>query len=181
MSFYTSEQILNQALDSATGTLKTSGPSGAASATAANQTTTNDRLGTPGTGEPAHAGGSTGLIGWARDILASQDTAVYYVDTTTPLAANATFTGSDRAMAAGNSRFTADFYADRVSASVGARIENIVDSGVAYLPVAGDGVDPGIALQLTVIRTTGSYRVFYANGATAQTSLFRISSSQTPN
>lgn len=27
-------------------------------------------LGTPGTGEPAHAGGSTGLIGWARDILA---------------------------------------------------------------------------------------------------------------
>ena len=71
MPFYTSEQILNQALDEATGTLKTSGPSGAAAATAANQTTTNDRLGTPGTGEPAHAGGSTGLIGWARDILAN--------------------------------------------------------------------------------------------------------------
>ena len=70
MPFYTSEQILNQALDEATGTLKTSGGSGAASATAANQTTTNDRLGTPGTGEPAHAGGSTGVIGWLRDILA---------------------------------------------------------------------------------------------------------------
>ena len=70
MPFYTSEQILNQAFDQGTGTLKTSGPSGAAAATAANQTTTNDRLGTPGTGEPAHAGGSTGLIGWARDILA---------------------------------------------------------------------------------------------------------------
>lgn len=337
MPFYTSEQILNQALDEATGTLKTSGGSGAASATAANQTTTNDRLGTPGTGEPAHAGGSTGLIGWARDILAkiaafgtsaapSADvlsvqypntyvgkatisamnqaltvdtlgasqiafnlpqgsqgavifeginsnattpawaalrclsegtfgpvysspgsvyisaggtfradcagltqiraraatylssyeilahriyspglipavtepsnvssnsiytilgTGAYYTDTTTPLAANATFTGSSRTMSIGNHRFNASFYTNTNSVAGGCIVESSVDGGSVWLPepqsaaaIVNGSVIP--VATISVIRTAPQYRVKLIQSATPAGTT-RVTSSQTPN
>ena len=363
MPFYTSEQILNQAFDQGTGTLKTSGPSGAAAATAANQTTTNDRLGTPGTGEPAHAGGSTGLIGWARDILAkiaafgtsaapsadvlsmqegqlvtssvlstsgathvalcsgmsevvfriydnaggpsvipssttvaaegwhsahgseatstnwvpirtvqdsaisylvqwgestqgqinpntwhpnqyiascvgfekvrirltgtpaspykvisavhpssnrvsrlvtaklvcdanttstsqaqplytytTNNTAVYYNDSVTPLAASATFTGSTRTMATGNNFFNAVFFSDANGAALGAQIQNAPDGTNWRGASPADALQGYIALVHRAVRTstTPSYRVIYANGGTAQT-FFSLTSSQTPN
>ena len=178
MPFYTSEQILNQALDEATGTLKTSGGSGAASATAANQTTTNDRLGTPGTGEPAHAGGSTGLIGWARDILAANGaTGAYYVDTVTPLAANTIFTGSVRTMLPGNNRFTANFYSDTGSASLACYIFSSQD-GVSYL-LNDFGVTANPVVTVSIPRTANYYQISMIQSATPAT-VTRILSSQTP-
>ena len=180
MPFYTSEQILNQALDEATGTLKTSGPSGAAAATAANQTPTNDRLGTPGTGEPAHAGGSTGLIGWLRDILASQDTAVYYTDTTTPLAANASFIGSTRAMLAGNNKFNSLAVSDLGSTTNGFFTQGSTDVGTTWVNHKLLTVPASDPTPSEVQRTVNSYRIGFQNGGSAQ-AFFSLTSSQTPN
>lgn len=325
MPFYTSEQILNQAFDSESGTMKTS----------------NDQLGTPGTGEPAHAGGSTGLIGWARDILAKiaafgtsgvpsdnvisvqgppnqyadfvftainqslvlnceglgaavfysrvgasatfqvqldfgggnwfpcecmvhaagsgtagpsyaafylptgqwatvstrgakqvrittitysttgaisgivslyplvtttevsnfnavailptvntvgtvttpSACSVYYTDTTTPLGAGATFTGSSRTMAAGNNKFVAYTVADQVSFTDGFRIQSSVDN-TNWFPIEKAtstvlfGTGSCIA-KLVADRDTSFYRVSLTNGPYGQ-SILRITSSQTP-
>lgn len=175
------------AYDPPTGSIKVTGTmtDSGGGATAANQETTNDRLGTPGTSEPAHAGGSTGVIGWLRDILAKisvQDNpAQYYTDTTTPLAANATFTGSTRTMAVGNNQFTAEVLSDVLTGNTATRLQASTDSGSTW---GNTGPTPGnpagnIPFVMEVNRRAGHYRVIHQNGATPQGSL-RIISSQLP-
>lgn len=144
-------------------------------------TSVDDKLGTPGTGEPAHAGGSTGLIGWLRDILASQSTAVYYTDTTTPLAAGATFTGSSRTMNVGNNYFNATFYSQEIGNALGTFLQNSLDGTTEWAQATPVNQLQGYtALTHRAVRTAPFYRVTHTNGEGAQT-LFRITSSQTPN
>lgn len=328
------------AYDPPTGSIKVTVTDSVGGATAANQTTTNDRLGTPGTGEPAHAGGSTGLIGWARDILANgasilakiaafgatgapsanalsvqgppnqygtitftavnqaltlncegmasanfycrsegnlgiqiqldygdgtwhaseflfrsadinglsmqyymvmpalnawygcstkgakrvriiavvwtsggvfdgvvsaspiysaveiarnttlsnvttintpSNCSVYYTDTTAPLAANATFTGSTRTMAVGNNKFTAEVLSDVLTGNTATRLQASTDSGSTW---GNTGPAPGnpagnIPFVMEANRRAEHYRVIHQNGATPQSSL-RIISSQIP-
>jgi len=138
-------------------------------------------LGTPGTGEPAHAGGSTGVIGWLRDILASNATAAYYTDTTTPLAAGAYFVGSTRTMAIGNHFFSLQVQAQgSSSAANGCRIQKSSD-GATWFHCIDDSLIDGKPVASVARRTTGFYRVFYINGGSSPQVTFSITSSQTPN
>ena len=112
-------------------------------------------------------------------VVASLNTGVYYTDTTTPLAANATFTGSTRTMAVGNNRFTANMTADVSSAANGFRIRRSTDNTNWYYGAeAWDSAN--LAAQLTTIRTAPFYQLYIANGPSPQT-VFVITSSQTPN
>ncbi|MCH7629780.1 MULTISPECIES: hypothetical protein [Novosphingobium] len=104
-----------------------------------------------------------------------------YTDSTTNLAAAATFTGTGRAT--GNTQygfFNACAYSDQAGTLF---VEQSLDTGTTYQPVASQAVSAGSSANLSVrlcgaLGTGVLYRVRYLNGATAQAT-FRLSSSFT--
>jgi hypothetical protein len=106
---------------------------------------------------------------------------VGYTDSSTPLAANATFTGTGRVTTAqAYSRFCATAFADQAGTLF---IDLSVDSGTTYRQIASVAVAAGAAQQLTTFVTGAAgaatlYRVRYTNGATLQ-GAFQLSSSFT--
>ncbi len=111
--------------------------------------------------------------------FAGAATATNYSDTTTVLAAGATFNGTLRTMmAAGSSSgaFYADFFSNQASATNGAKIQKSIDAGVTWIDAAVGTLTAGVPLSLRVPITAASYRVSYTNGATLQTAPFSITS-----
>ena len=101
-----------------------------------------------------------------------------FTDSTTALAAGATFTGTGRANnAAQYEFFAATAFADQAGTLF---IDQSLDTGATYQPVLSQAVAAGGAANL-VVRVCGAigsatlYRVRYVNGATLQTT-FRLSS-----
>ncbi|MCX7283624.1 MAG: hypothetical protein NTX28_06190 [Novosphingobium sp.] len=122
------------------------------------------------------AGGSSSI--GSVVVTGTVNTNLGFNDSTTALASAATFTGTGRASAnAQYSYFAAVSFADAAGTLF---IDQSLDNGVTYQPVATAAAAANVAQQLTV-RTTGIfasttlYRVRYLNSATAQT-LFRLSS-----
>lgn len=104
---------------------------------------------------------------------------VYYTDTDTPLAANATFTGSTRTMQPGNNKFTANFYTETSPSSESSCIlQSSHDLGWGYA-VAAPTVMASPVNTISVERTAPYYRIYIAQSATAA-AYTRILSSQTP-
>lgn len=121
------------------------------------------------------------VVGTVSQIITPSSCSIYYTDTTTPLAANATFTGSSRTMAVGNNAFNAIFSSDANGAALGAQIQNSPDAGTNWRGASpANALTGDVALVHRAPRTLPTYRVIYANGGTAQT-YFCITSSQTPN
>lgn len=108
------------------------------------------------------------------------NTSTGYTDSSTALAAGATFTGTGRGSAAlvQYAYFAASVYADQAGTLY---LEQSVDTGTTYCPVASLAVAANVGAQLAA-RMTGVftaatlYRVRYVNGASAQAT-FRLSSS----
>lgn len=103
---------------------------------------------------------------------------VGYTDSVAALAASATFTGTGRANNLSQyGQFTATAFADVTGTLF---IDQSLDTGSTYQPIASAVVAPGGAQQI-VVSLTGSYassnlyRVRYVNGAAAQ-GTFRLSS-----
>lgn len=126
----------------------------------------------------ASALGSVSVTGTAT-VSGTVNTGTGYTDSTTALAASATYTGTGRA--ASNTQycyFNAVAYADQAGTLY---VDQSLDTGATYQPVASQAVTATVAGQLAV-RLTGAltsatlYRVRFVNGATAQAT-FRISSS----
>jgi len=105
--------------------------------------------------------------------------AQYYTDTTTPLGANATFTGSTRTMAVGNNKFTANFYTETIPSSQSScTVQSSHDLGWGYA-LAAPTVQASPVSTISVERTAPYYRIHIVQSATAAT-YTRILSSQTP-
>ena len=108
------------------------------------------------------------------------NTSTGYTDSSTALAAGATFTGTGRGSAGlvQYAYFGASVYADQAGTLY---LEQSLDTGATYFPVASMAVAANVGGQL-VARMTGAftaatqYRVRYVNGAAAQAT-FRLSSS----
>lgn len=122
------------------------------------------------------AGGSA-TIG-SVTVSGTVNTGLGFTDSTVALAASATFTGSGRANGSNHhALFIATAYADVTGTLF---VDQSLDSGVTYHPIASAAVTAGGAQQL-VVSITGNYtsstqyRVRYVNGAAAQT-VFRLSS-----
>jgi len=127
------------------------------------------------------AGGASALgsvsISGTPNVLSNVGTG--YTDSTTSLAASATFTGTGRALntASQYAWFHAIAYADQAGTLF---IEQSLDTGATYQPVLTQAVTAGSAVQVTS-RLSGTfssatlYRVRYVNGGAAQT-IFRLSS-----
>lgn len=122
------------------------------------------------------AGGSATIGGVT--VSGTVNTGLGFTDSTTALAASATFTGSGRANGSNHhAHFIATAYADVAGTLF---IDQSLDSGGTYHPIASAAVTPGGAQQL-VVNITGNYtsatqyRVRYVNGAAVQT-VFRLSS-----
>lgn len=122
------------------------------------------------------AGGSSSIGSVA--VTGTVNTNLGYSDSTSALAANAVFTGSGRANSGAQfSFFTASVFADAAGTMF---IDQSIDNGATYQPLATVGASANVAQQLTV-RLTGAYttatlyRVRYVNGPAAQT-VFRLSS-----
>ena len=101
-----------------------------------------------------------------------------FTDSTTALAASASFTGTGRANSAAQLEFfSATAFSDQAGTLF---IEQSLDTGATYQPILSQAVAAGGAANLTV-RMCGAvgaatlYRVRYVNGATLQT-VFRLSS-----
>ncbi len=106
-----------------------------------------------------------------------------FTDSTTALAAGATFTGTGRANSAAQYEFfAATAFADQAGTLF---IEQSLDTGATYQPILSQAVIAGGAANL-VVRVSGAigsaslYRVRYVNGATLQT-VFRLSSGYSAN
>lgn len=113
----------------------------------------------------------------ATPLFTVDSNAVYYTDTTTPLAANATFTGSTRAMLEGNNFFNAYFRSDTSGASFQIEVStNNVNWRLGLPLVSSTANSPS---NQSMRRTTSFYRVVCVAGAAAQ-SVLNIHSSQTP-
>jgi hypothetical protein len=106
-----------------------------------------------------------------------------YVDSTTALAASATYTGTTRATSTMRSAsfFTASAYADQAGTLF---IDFSLDSGATWQAVNSVAVAAGstqtLSTRIVGFLSTASYRVRFVNGATAQT-VFRIGSAFTAN
>lgn len=107
-----------------------------------------------------------------------------YTDSSTVLAASATFTGTSRATTSLPyvSRFKARAFADQAGTLY---IEQSLDTGTTWQVVATGSVVANIVVDLNVAVTgalgaANLYRVRYVNGATVQT-LFRLSSCYSSN
>jgi hypothetical protein len=106
-----------------------------------------------------------------------------FTDSTTALAAGATFTGTGRANSAAQYEFfAATAFADQAGTLF---IEQSLDTGATYQPILSQAVVAGGAANLVVrvsgaIGTASLYRVRYVNGATLQT-VFRLSSGYSAN
>jgi len=126
----------------------------------------------------ASALGSVSVSGTAT-VAGTTNTGTGYTDSTTALAASATFTGTGRVTTTFSQYawFHAVAYADQSGTLF---IDQSLDSGTTYQPVATQAVTAATPVQLTA-RVTGAfaattlYRVRFVNGATAQTTL-RLSS-----
>ena len=124
----------------------------------------------------ASALGSVSITG-TPNVLSNVGTG--FTDSTTALAAAATFTGTGRVLTSQSqyAYFHAIAYADQAGTLY---IEQSLDTGATYQPVLSQAVTASVPVQLTS-RLAGSfasttlYRVRYVNGATAQT-VFRLSS-----
>ncbi|WP_298191313.1 hypothetical protein [Novosphingobium sp.] len=102
-----------------------------------------------------------------------------FTDSTTALAASATFTGTGRANSAAQYEFfAATAFADQAGTLF---IDQSLDTGATYQPILSQAVAAGGAANIAVrmcgaVGTATLYRVRYVNGAAAQ-SVFRLSSS----
>lgn len=122
------------------------------------------------------AGGSAAI--GTVNVTGTVNTGVGYTDSVAALAGTASFTGIGRANSLSHyGHFVATAFAD-VAGTV--FIEQSLDAGATYQPIASAAVAAGGAQQL-VVNLTGSYassnlyRVRYVNGAAAQAT-FRLSS-----
>jgi hypothetical protein len=106
-----------------------------------------------------------------------------YVDSTTALAASATYTGTTRATSTARyaSFFTASAYADQAGTLF---IDFSLDSGATWQAVNSVAVAAAstqtLSTRVVGFASTASYRVRFVNGATAQ-AVFRIGSAFTAN
>ncbi|MFY7837812.1 MAG: hypothetical protein ACOVQ0_16175 [Novosphingobium sp.] len=121
--------------------------------------------------------GTVGVSGTVS-VSGTVNTNTGYTDSSTALAALATFTGTGRAnSSAQNCFFNATAFADAGGTLL---VEQSLDTGATYQPVASIPLVAGGAAQLSV-RVTGAYaaatlyRVRFVNGALAQ-GVFRLSS-----
>ena len=119
----------------------------------------------------------TGSITGTPNVLSNVGTG--YTDSTTALAASATFTGTGRVLTSASqyAYFHAIAYADQAGTLF---VEQSLDTGATYQPVLSQAVAANSAAQV-MARLTGTfssatlYRVRYVNGAAAQAT-FRLSS-----
>lgn len=125
----------------------------------------------------ASAIGSVSVTG-TPTVSGTMNPGVGFTDSTTALAAGATFTGTGRANnTAQYEFFTATAFADQAGTLF---IDQSLDTGATYQPIASQAVAANNAGHL-VVRVNGAvsaatlYRVRYVNGATLQT-VFRLSS-----
>ena len=129
------------------------------------------------------AGGSSALgsvsVTGTATVSGTTNPGTGYTDSTTALAASATFTGTGRVTTSFSqyAYFHAVAYADQSGTLF---IDQSLDSGTSYQPVASLAMTASAPAQLTA-KVTGAfaattlYRVRYVNGASAQTT-FRLSS-----
>ncbi|MBY0255154.1 MAG: hypothetical protein K2X54_27840 [Methylobacterium organophilum] len=149
-------------------------PSGAATAT--NQATANTALGAPsdaaytGTGTPSIVAALKGI--YAAAFNPQPITASYFFEASTPLAANASFTGPTRFGAFGSSggRWSA-FQAKFVSSAAGTAYLDVSPDGATWFTAETATVTAGGAVTLRT-PTAPAMRVRFVNGATAQTSFY---------
>jgi len=128
------------------------------------------------------AGGSSALgsVSITGAISGNTNSGTGYTDSTTALAASATFTGTGRSTASQYAYFHAIAYADQSGTLF---VEQSLDSGATYQPILTQAVAAATPAQVA-LRVTGAYgaatlyRVRYVNGAAAQTT-FRLSSAFT--
>ncbi len=124
------------------------------------------------------AGGTAALGSVSLTGSFNMNTGSGYTDSTTALAASATFTG----VARNNSLSQYSFFAATAFADAAGTlyIEQSLDTGATYYPIASVAVAPNVPQQLSA-RVTGLYlssvlfRVRYVNGSAAQ-GTFRLSS-----
>lgn len=129
------------------------------------------------------AGGSSGIgsvsVTGTTTITGSVNLGNGFTDSTTALAASATFTGTGRANSAGQfAFFNATAFADQAGTLF---IDQSLDTGTSYQAIASQAVVAGSGINLSVricgaVGTATLYRVRYVNGASAQTT-FRLSTS----
>jgi len=129
------------------------------------------------------AGGSSALgsvsVTGTATVSGTTNAGTGFTDSTTALAGSATFTGTGRVTTTSSqyAYFHAVAYADQSGTLF---IDQSLDSGATYQPVASQAVTAATPGQLTA-KITGAfaattlYRVRYVNGATAQAT-FRLSS-----
>ncbi len=121
--------------------------------------------------------GSVSVTGTAT-VSGTVNAGTGFTDSTTPLAAGATFTGTGRASSAAQYEFfAATAYADQAGTLF---IEQSLDTGATYQPILSQAVVANGAANIVVrvcgaVGTATLYRVRYVNGATLQT-VFRLSS-----
>lgn len=122
--------------------------------------------------------GGTSALG-SVSVTGSTNTGTGFTDSTTALAGSATFTGTGRVTTTSSqyAYFHAVAYADQAGTLF---IDQSLDSGTTYQPVASQAVTAAAPAQLTAklagaFAATTLYRVRYVNGATAQGTL-RLSS-----
>ncbi|MFC3173120.1 hypothetical protein ACFOD9_02525 [Novosphingobium bradum] len=137
----------------------------------------------PATSGLSLAGGSAALgsvsVSGTATVSGTTNAGTGFTDSTTALAGGASFTGTGRATTTSSqyAYFHAVAYADQSGTLF---IDQSLDSGATYQPVASQAVTASAPAQLTA-RLTGAfaattlYRVRYVNGATAQAT-FRLSS-----
>lgn len=122
--------------------------------------------------------GSVSVTGTAT-ITGSVNLGNGFTDSTTALAASATFTGTGRANSAGQfAFFNATAFADQAGTLF---IDQSLDTGTSYQAITSQAVAAGSGVNLSVrmcgaVGTATLYRVRYVNGAAAQAT-FRLSSS----
>lgn len=97
----------------------------------------------------------------------------YFADTSTPLAASATFTGAARDMGASNAEFrsfSATFFASHASATNGAKIQ-MSNDGIAWVDAAVATLAANVPQSLSVPVVARYYRTQLINDATLQTAV----------
>lgn len=129
------------------------------------------------------AGGSSGIgsvsVTGTATITGSVNLGNGFTESTTALAASATFTGTGRANSAAQfAFFNATAFADQSGTLF---IDQSLDTGTSYQAIASQALAAGSGANLSVrmcgaVGTATLYRVRYVNGAGAQTT-FRLSSS----
>lgn len=141
---------------------------------------------TPSSGVSLAAGGANignvAVTGTAT-VTGTVNLGTGFTDSTTALAAGATFTGTGRANSAAQYEFfAATAYADQAGTLF---IDQSLDTGATYQPILSQAVAAGGAANIAVrmcgaVGTATLYRVRYVNGAALQT-VFRLSSGFSAN